>query len=256
MRFVSQAESNIWVYSLRYGHGSIDGGDLASGPVVLTRLAQRKTGRHPVFLAAELFYAAEKCRFAFFDAINTQFGRAFSSGKKTVALGGDHSLSAPIIMAAAAVFPSLQVLQIDAHSDFRGDAIDAEMPNHANFVDHLLVKAQISNWYVWGMRSSNAKLHPSETALELDGRKWSIDPNLPTYLTIDLDGFDPSLALAVRHPEPFGLHYQHIEQLLGKKLNIIGIDVMEYDPSLDSKNLVTGHFALGLLNRLIDHFWD
>jgi arginase family enzyme len=79
---------------------------------------------------------------------------------------------------------------------------------------------------------------------------------VPTYLTVDTDGFDPRLAAAVNFPEHEGLTLADLDDVLSQIAavsTLVGADWTEYNPSLDSKNALTGQFILRGLARILRH---
>jgi|SRR5215469_10989099 len=167
-------------------------------------------------------------------------------GKFPVALGGEHSLTPPLVRAAAGKFENLSVLQIDAHADLRDDYLGN--PNsHACAMRRVL---EICPAVQVGIRSLSV-----EEAREIPRLKtkiyWARDivparapihdwiprvvadltPNV--YLTIDLDGFDPSIIPATGTPEPGGLDWYQVTALIravAREKKIVGMDVVELLP--------------------------
>ena len=165
-----------------------------------------------------------------------------SSNKFITMIGGEHSVSAPVIRAHAEKYPNLSVLQIDAHADLR-DAYDGTPHSHASIMARVVKDMRIPAVQV-GIRSISV-----EEARALDGLPtrilWARDIvgrddwwddatdglTENVYLTIDIDGLDPSLVSATGTPEPGGLGwYETIGLLrtLGRKRNVVGMDLTEY----------------------------
>ena len=166
-----------------------------------------------------------------------------SSGKFICMLGGEHSISAPVIRAHAEKYHNLSVLQIDAHADLR-DSYDGTPHSHASVMARVVKDMRIPSVQV-GIRSISAE------------EARSLDENLPTkifwakdvvgntdwideavnsvsdnvYLTIDIDGLDPSLVPTTRTPEPGGLGWYETLTLiktLAEKKRIVGMDLVEF----------------------------
>jgi len=177
--------------------------------------------------------------------MNSLYDRAkelVGTDKFIAMIGGEHSVSAPVIRAHAEKYPSLSVLQIDAHADLR-DTYDGTPYSHASIMARVVKDLRIPSVQV-GIRSISV-----EEARELDklptkifwakdiaGRDdWWDDAvdglSENVYLTIDIDGLDPSLVSATGTPEPGGLGWYETVGLirtLARKRNVIGMDLTEY----------------------------
>lgn len=158
-------------------------------------------------------------------------------------LGGEHSVSAPVIRAHAEKYHNLSVLQIDAHADLR-DTYDGTPHSHASIMARVVKDLQIPAVQV-GIRSISA-----DEAIALDaglptkifwakdivGRTDWIDAAVNSltenvYLTIDIDGLDPSLVPTTGTPEPGGLGWYETLILIRKlaaRRRIVGMDLVEY----------------------------
>jgi agmatinase len=161
--------------------------------------------------------------------------------KFPVVLGGEHSITPPIVAAMAAKYPGLSVLQLDAHADLR-DSFMGTRWNHACAIRRSLEHAACTQV---GIRS----LSPEE-AEAVGGLRTRIfwDWNMregdwvsrvveslsdPVYITIDVDGFDPAIMPATGTPEPGGLGWYEALVLLKAVLaarRVVGVDVVELSP--------------------------
>ncbi|MEZ5421749.1 MAG: agmatinase [Pyrinomonadaceae bacterium] len=166
-------------------------------------------------------------------------------------LGGEHSVSAPVIRAHAEKYENISVLQIDAHADLR-DSYDGTEHSHASIMARVVKDLKIPAVQV-GIRSIS-----SEEALSLknglptkifwardivghtdwiDDAVNSLTDNV--YLTIDIDGLDPSIVPTTGTPEPGGLGWYETLALIRKlaeNKRVIGMDLVEYSyvPGQDS----------------------
>jgi len=172
--------------------------------------------------------------------------RFFLQQNKTVGLlGGEHSISIGAIKAFAEKHPNLSVLQIDAHADLR-DSYNGSRYNHAC----VMRRAQeVANVVQVGIRNvcieEIAHIIPENIfyAHEICGKtEWMQQAiNKLTehvYLTIDLDGFDPSIVPATGTPLPGGLlWYETLAflELLFKSKKVVGFDIVELCPRNDDK---------------------
>jgi len=177
--------------------------------------------------------------------MNSVYERAkelVGSGKFITMLGGEHSVSAPVIRAHAEKYSNLSVLQIDAHADLR-DTYDGTPYSHASIMARVVKDLRIPSVQV-GIRSISVDearaLDRLPTrifwAKDIVGRDdWWDDAvdglSQNVYLTIDIDGLDPSLVSATGTPEPGGLGWYETVGLirtLARKRNVIGMDLTEY----------------------------
>jgi len=165
-----------------------------------------------------------------------------SLGKFVVMIGGEHSVSAPVIRAHAEEYPNLSVLQIDAHADLR-DTYDGTPHSHASIMARVVKDMQIPSVQC-GIRSISAEeakvidTLPTRIfwAKDIVGRNdwWDAAVEGLTenvYLTIDIDGLDPSLVSATGTPEPGGLGWYEVIGLVrtaARNRRIVGMDLTEY----------------------------
>lgn len=166
-------------------------------------------------------------------------GEALDDGAFPVVLGGEHSVSIGAIAACADRHDDLTVLQIDAHADTREEY-------HGSRFNHACVMARAREMCAIvqvGIRSLDAdEMERLDTscvvfAHEVRDDGWidralsMVGPNV--YVTIDLDGFDPSLVPATGTPEPGGLTWWQVDDLLARLTrvsNVVGFDVVELCP--------------------------
>ncbi|MEO7674461.1 MAG: agmatinase [Pyrinomonadaceae bacterium] len=165
------------------------------------------------------------------------------SGKFLCMLGGEHSVSAPIIRAHAEQYHDMSVLQIDAHADLR-DTYDGTPHSHASIMARVVKDLRIPAVQV-GIRSISAEEArtidsglPTKIfwARDIAGRTDWIDEAVDSltenvYLTIDIDGLDPSIVPTTGTPEPGGLGWYETLTLIRKlaeKKRVVGMDLVEY----------------------------
>ncbi len=154
--------------------------------------------------------------------------------------GGEHSVSIGVIKAFYEKYENLTVLQLDAHADLRPEYAGTKY-NHACA---LYDASQNTNLLQVGIRSMDIeeKKHMNYSnvffADEIRyGGEWESEViNLLTgdvYITLDLDVFDPSLMPATGTPEPGGLHWYLVTNLLQRVFetsNVVGFDIVELAP--------------------------
>jgi len=157
-------------------------------------------------------------------------------------IGGEHSVSAPVIQAHAERYEDLSVLQIDAHADLR-DTYDGTPHSHASIMARVVRDLKLPAVQV-GIRSISAEEARSLAefptrifwAKDIAGRTdwWEeavagLTENV--YLTIDIDGLDPSLVAQTGTPEPGGLGWYEVLGLirtLARERRVVGMDLTEY----------------------------
>jgi len=187
------------------------------------------------FLSPEKMVAEVKERVHFF----------LKQNKTVVLLGGEHSISIGAIEAYAEKYPNLSVLQIDAHADLR-EIYNGSPYNHAC----VMRRAQeVANVVQVGIRNvcieEKNNIIP-ENFFYAHKRNWLSDWQQSAinrltenvYLTIDLDGFDPSIVPATGTPLPGGLLWDETLQLLELliyKKKVVGFDVVELCPQKENK---------------------
>src|SRR5262245_54685155 len=153
------------------------------------------------------------------DEIERVAYEVIGRGKFLVALGGEHSITPPLVSAAARKYPSLSVLQIDAHADMR-DAYMGTRHNHACAMRRALEFATVTQVGIRSLSTEEAEVLPrlnTKVFFDADMRKdprW-IDAVVDTlgehvYVTIDVDGMDPAIMPATGTPEPGGLSWAEI----------------------------------------------
>src|SRR5258707_13381000 len=148
-----------------------------------------------------------------------------ASGKFVAMIGGEHSVSAPVIRAHAEKYPNLSVLQIDAHADLR-DSYDGTPHSHASIMARVVRDMAIPAVQI-GIRSISAEEArviddlPTRIfwARDVVGRDdWWDDAverlTENVYLTIGIDGLDPSLVSATGTPEPGGVGWNETTGLI------------------------------------------
>ncbi|GCE25238.1 agmatinase [Dictyobacter alpinus] len=167
---------------------------------------------------------------------------ALAQGQIPLTLGGEHSLSAPVIEAVHAQYPDLTVVHIDAHGDLR-DEYEGTPLSHAS-IERRVVDMGIPLLEI-GIRSFSPeeaafmKTQPDvaivwayQLAKGLAHIPWE-RLSKHTYVTIDLDAFDPGEMPAVGTPEPGGLSWYQVLDLfqeINKRSCIVGMDVVELCP--------------------------
>lgn len=162
--------------------------------------------------------------------------------KLVVALGGEHTVSLGVIQAFLERHPGMSVLHLDAHADTR-DTYDGDKYSHACVMARVReLTGEIVSVGIRSMDASEVKgLDRSRVffAHALRDRKGWVDAVIekltdPVYVTIDLDVFDPGIMPSTGTPEPGGLGWYQVLDLLravARQRTIVGFDVVELCPT-------------------------
>ncbi len=198
---------------------------------------------------------------AMVKAVHERILTLIDSGKFTVIIGGEHSVSIGAIQAYAHKFENLSVLQIDAHADLR-DSYEGSKYNHACIMARVKELCPIVQV---GIRSMDAEeksnLDPNRVFWAhsmVNSDEWMDKAiNLLTgnvYITIDLDGFDPSILPSTGTPEPGGLMWYPTLKFLRKVIesrNLVGFDIVELCPNTVDK--ASDFLAAKLLYKVLTY---
>ncbi|MBW4619523.1 MAG: agmatinase [Cyanosarcina radialis HA8281-LM2] len=194
--------------------------------------------------------------------------KLINDGKFAIALGGEHSITAGVVAAYRQAYPNepFTVVQIDAHGDLRHE-YEGSIYNHAcvmrRVVDMGLPTVQIG---IRAICKEEADLIKDKNLTVFRAREIAAQPDwieraiasIPTqkvFLTIDLDGIDPTIIPGVGTPEPGGLNWYSFTTFLRRVFEtheVIGCDVMELAPIVDS--VVSQFTAAKLVYKLIGYW--
>ena len=172
-------------------------------------------------------------------------------------MGGDHSITYPILRAMAASYPSLSILHFDAHGDLY-DSLGGNRHSHASSFARIMEEGLAQALTQVGIRTLNdhQQTQVSKFGVKvIDMRNWSLDIDLnllgPVYLSFDMDVLDPAFAPGVSHHEPGGFTTREVLRMIQKlDLNIVGLDLVEYNPDRDL-NGVTAMTAAKIIKELL-----
>lgn len=183
-------------------------------------------------------------------------------GKFLIGLGGEHSISSGLVRAVRSRYKKLSVLQVDAHADLR-DEYQGSPWSHAAVMRRIAdmgipaVGVGIRNYSLEEakfIKSAKKPIFSARTCRE--SKTWIADVvsklTDEVFVTIDIDGFDPAFAPGTGTPEPGGLDWYQVTDLLAavaKEKTIVAADVVEVRPI--PPNNVTEFLAAKLIYRLI-----
>jgi arginase len=182
------------------------------------------------------------------DDIESGVRRVLDSGARPIVLGGDHSITYPIVRAISRTVPRLTILHIDAHGDLY-DEYDGNRYSHACPFARIMEESLAARLIQVGIRTMTG--HQREQADRfgvevIDMRAW-VRGTRPTigdgewvYLSLDLDGIDPAFAPGVSHPEPGGLAVREVLSLVHDlPARLVAADVVECNPDVDPTGITS-----------------
>jgi len=189
-------------------------------------------------------------RTAIEEAVAAILGR----GAVPISLGGDHSVSYPVLRAFRAIGP-VTILHVDAHCDLYDqfplpDSGAVAAPAGDRF-SHACPFARIMEDGLC-RRLVQVGIRTATPHLTAQARRFGVEvygPDAcgevpvetfegPLYVSLDLDGLDPAFAPGVSHPEPGGLSVRDVVRLLHRvRAPIVGADLVEYNPARDVQDL-------------------
>lgn len=157
-----------------------------------------------------------------------------------IVLGGDHSISLPVVRAMAKKHPLLDILHFDAHPDLY-EELYGDHYSHACPFARILDEGLAKNLVQVGIRASTGAHRQKASAFgvrTITMKDWQDDLTLaffnPLYISFDVDVLDPAFAPGVSHLEPGGLSTRQVVNLLhGLEADIVGMDVVEVNPARD-----------------------
>lgn len=179
-----------------------------------------------------------------FERIRAASAILFGAARRPVFLGGDHSVTYPILAGLHERLGPVDVVHIDAHPDLYDD-YEGNPMSHASPFARALERGFIRTLHQFGIRTLNA--HQREQIARFgvrchemrDRAAWpALEAAGPVYVTIDLDGLDPACAPGVSHWEPGGLTVREtLDILLAIQAPVVGGDVVEYNSARDPSGI-------------------
>jgi agmatinase len=207
------------------------------------------------------FYDAGDLDFSSGDAFTTierGVRRLLDDGHRPLCLGGDHSVTYPILRAVGKAHKDLTIVHFDAHPDLY-DEFEGNRFSHACPFARIMEEGLAKRLIQIGIRTLNG--HQLEQAIRfgVDVVRMQDLPMLeklgqfrgPVYITFDMDVLDPAFAPGISHREPGGMSVReaiaHLHAIGG---NVIGADLVEYNPAQDVSQL-TAMVARKILKELL-----
>jgi arginase len=177
---------------------------------------------------------------------------------KVFSLGGDHSITFPVVESFYQKYGALNILHLDAHPDLY-DNFENNPHSHASPFARIMENKWAKRLVQVGIRTMNS--HQREQAdrfgvevIEMKNFTSQLELKFegPVYLSLDMDAIDPAFAPGVSHHEPGGFTTREILALLHKlKGNVVGADLVEFNPRRDGQN-ITAMLAAKLFKELLD----
>ena len=181
---------------------------------------------------------------------------------RVVALGGDHSITYPIIKAYGREYSNLSILQLDAHPDLY-DELNHNRYSHAcqfarimeeNLVQRLV---QVGVRSITGHQREQAKRFNVEIIEMIEKTRINeLTFTGPVYLSLDMDCLDPAFAPGVSHHEPGGMSTREVIEIIQNlKGDVVGADIVELNPELDPlkiTGMVAGKLLKEILGRMLE----
>jgi len=180
-----------------------------------------------------------------------------TEGHNILCLGGDHSITYPVVKAFTRAYNNLNILHIDAHADLYDD-FEGNPYSHASPFARIMEQGLAKRLVQVGIRTLNP--HQREQAkrfgvecIEMkdwrDTHQFSFDG--PLYISLDMDALDPAFVPGVSHHEPGGFTTRQVLSII-QNLNvpIVGADIVELNPSRDIQNM-TAMVAAKLYKELL-----
>ena len=192
-----------------------------------------------------------------FELISDTIQKELMDNKYCISIGGDHSITYPILSAYNKFFPKINIVHFDAHPDLYENFEDNPF-SHASPFARIMENKLAKSLTQIGIRTMNDHQQKQVTLYGVNVihmNQFSTDIQLrfsePVYISIDLDGLDPAFAPGVSHPEPGGLSTRELIKTISNiDADIVGADIVEYNPDRDVNN-ITAITAAKLLKELM-----
>lgn len=180
-------------------------------------------------------------------------------GDKIFILGGDHSITYPVVDALHARYPDLAILHLDAHPDLY-ENFEGNPHSHASPFARIMENKLTGRLVQAGIRTFNAhqRQQAARFAVEViemknwkDTTRFAFDGH-PVYLSLDMDVIDPAFAPGVSHHEPGGFTSRQVISILQNlDCHLVGADLVELNPTRDPSG-ITSMLAAKLFKEMLD----
>jgi agmatinase len=196
-----------------------------------------------------------------FEEIEKSVETLLAKRQRPVCLGGDHSITYPIVRAFGRHFKDLTIIHFDAHPDLYDD-FQGNRHSHASPFARIMEEKLAKRLIQVGIRTMNPQQKKQAARFGVEvyeiGRRRALDEVktwCPVYVSFDMDVLDPAFAPGVSHREPGGMSVREVlEHLHSITATIVGADIVEYNPSRDISDLtatVAGKILKELLGKML-----
>jgi len=191
-----------------------------------------------------------------FTLIENSVYTLIADGMAPISLGGDHSITYPILRAFAKKYNNLSVVHFDAHPDIY-DNYQGNRNSHASPFARIMEQKLVKRLVQVGIRTFTAhqrdqvrKFGVETIEMQQLSERLQLEFDSPVYISFDVDALDPAFAPGVSHREPGGLSTRQaidlIQRLRGR---VVGADIVEFNPRMDPLH-ITGTVCAKLLKEI------
>ena len=192
-----------------------------------------------------------------FTTIEASVEKLLAQNTRPLLLGGDHSITFPIVKAFAKKYPTLTIFHFDAHPDLY-DEFEGNRLSHACPFARIMEAGLAKRLVQVGIRTMVGHQREQAQRFGVEVVEMRHLPALdklkaagPVYVTFDIDVLDPAFAPGVSHREPGGMSVReaiaHLHAIEGK---IVGADIVEYNPVQDVAG-ITATVATKILKEIL-----
>ncbi len=182
---------------------------------------------------------------------------------RLLSLGGDHSITYPIVKALSNKYSKMNILQFDAHPDLY-EEFQENRYSHACPFARIMENGLAVKLVQAGIRTANdhQRAQAEKFGVEFAGLGDSPEDIVsklegPLYISLDLDVLDPAFAPGISHPEPGGLSTRQVLDIIhAVKAEVIGADIVEYNPKRDVNGITAmtaAKFAKEIAALMMSH---
>jgi agmatinase len=191
-----------------------------------------------------------------FTLIENSVYTLIADGLSPISLGGDHSVTYPIVRAFTRKFKDLSVVHFDAHPDIY-DSYLGNRNSHASPFARIMEQKLVKRLVQVGIRTFTAHQREQVKKYGVESiemhqltERLQLEFDSPVYISFDVDALDPAFAPGVSHREPGGLSTRQaidlIQRLKGK---VVGADIVEFNPRMDPLH-ITGTVCAKVLKEI------
>jgi len=196
-----------------------------------------------------------------FTEIERAISQLLEKGEQSVSLGGDHSVTYPILKAFARHYPELTIVHFDAHPDLY-DEFDGSRMSHACPFARIMEDRLAKRLVQLGIRTMVGHQREQAAKFGVEVLEMAALPTYerlkirgPVYVSFDMDVLDPAFAPGVSHREPGGMTVREaIAHLHAIEGTVVGADLVEFNPAQDVSGMtatVAAKMLKGILGKMI-----